>query len=181
MKKMNLVGFISVGFAQNTIHDFQNTVLNSKWHCLRQMPQKQGLTPELLGHTDPRTTPTKSWTCYNWKHMWVKIKCGCRKVICPLDEQKQGGGGGERNEAVITIIFVPFIYRVLKGFFLQMVQNLETVFWLWRLNKRFGFYVAQCWSIVLVTCRFQVRASINPLDISLECPCNWARQFRVLT
>ena len=25
---------------QNTKHDFQNTVLNSQWHCLRQMPQK---------------------------------------------------------------------------------------------------------------------------------------------
>ena len=33
--------FNSFGFARNTIHDFRNTILNSKWHCLRQMPQKQ--------------------------------------------------------------------------------------------------------------------------------------------
>ena len=37
---MSLTGSTSFGFAQNTIHDFQNTVLNSYWHCLRQMPQK---------------------------------------------------------------------------------------------------------------------------------------------
>ena len=30
----------SLGYAQNTTHDFQNTVLNSYWHCLRQLPQK---------------------------------------------------------------------------------------------------------------------------------------------
>ena len=29
------------GFAQDTLHDFQNTILNSKWDCLRQMPQKK--------------------------------------------------------------------------------------------------------------------------------------------
>ena len=39
-REMSLIGSTSFGFAQNTIHDFQNTVLNSKWHCLRQMPQK---------------------------------------------------------------------------------------------------------------------------------------------
>ena len=32
-----LIGFTFFGFAQNTIHGFQNTVLNSQWHCLRQM------------------------------------------------------------------------------------------------------------------------------------------------
>ena len=37
----SLIGSTSFGFAQNTIHDFQNTVINSSWHCLRQMPQKQ--------------------------------------------------------------------------------------------------------------------------------------------
>ena len=39
-REMSLIGSTSSGFAQNTIHDFQNTVLNSKWHCLRQTPQK---------------------------------------------------------------------------------------------------------------------------------------------
>ena len=39
-REMSLIGSTSSGFAQNTIHDFQNTVLNSKWLCLRQMPQK---------------------------------------------------------------------------------------------------------------------------------------------
>ena len=40
-REMSLIGSTSFGFAQNTMHDFQNTVLNSKWHSLRQMPQKQ--------------------------------------------------------------------------------------------------------------------------------------------
>ena len=29
MRKLSLIGSTSFGFAQNTIHDFQNTVLNS--------------------------------------------------------------------------------------------------------------------------------------------------------
>ena len=37
---MSLIGSTFFGFAQNTVHDFQNTVLNSLWHCLRQMQQK---------------------------------------------------------------------------------------------------------------------------------------------
>ena len=41
-RETSLIGSTSFGFAQNTIEDFQNTVLNSKWHCLRQMPQKHG-------------------------------------------------------------------------------------------------------------------------------------------
>ena len=40
-REMSLIGSTSFGFAQNTIHDFQNTVLNSLWHCLQQFPQKQ--------------------------------------------------------------------------------------------------------------------------------------------
>ena len=39
-RKIRLIGSTSFGFAQNTIHDFRNTVLKSQWHCLRQMPQK---------------------------------------------------------------------------------------------------------------------------------------------
>ena len=39
-REMSLIGSTSFGFAQNTMHDFQNTVLNSWWHCFRQMPQK---------------------------------------------------------------------------------------------------------------------------------------------
>ena len=39
-----LKGSTSFSFAQNTIYDFQNTVLNTYWHCLRQMPQKGGRT-----------------------------------------------------------------------------------------------------------------------------------------
>ena len=31
-REMSLIGSISSGFAQNTKHDFQNTVLNSLWH-----------------------------------------------------------------------------------------------------------------------------------------------------
>ena len=46
---MSLIGSASFGFAQNTIPDSQNTVLNTWWHCLRQMPQKlkafNGLNP----------------------------------------------------------------------------------------------------------------------------------------
>ena len=34
-RKMGLIGSTSFGFAQKTIHDFQNTVLNSLWHCHR--------------------------------------------------------------------------------------------------------------------------------------------------
>ena len=30
----------SFAFAQNTVHNFQITVLNSQWHCLRQKPPK---------------------------------------------------------------------------------------------------------------------------------------------
>ena len=39
-REMSLIGSTSFGFEQNTIHDFQNTVLTSWWPCLRQMPQK---------------------------------------------------------------------------------------------------------------------------------------------
>ena len=39
-REMSFIGSTSFGFAQNSIHDFQHTVLNSKWHCLRQMLQK---------------------------------------------------------------------------------------------------------------------------------------------
>ena len=37
-REMSLIGSTSFGFAQNMIHDFQNTVFNSCWHCLPQMP-----------------------------------------------------------------------------------------------------------------------------------------------
>ena len=47
-REMSLIGSTSFGFAQNTIHGFQNTVLNTKWHCLRQMPQLSCLS---LHHT----------------------------------------------------------------------------------------------------------------------------------
>ena len=43
--EMRLVGSISFGFAQNTEHDFRNTVLNSWWRCLRRMPQKKTTLP----------------------------------------------------------------------------------------------------------------------------------------
>ena len=36
----------SFGFAQNTLHDFPNTILNSKKRCLPQMPQKLNLSLE---------------------------------------------------------------------------------------------------------------------------------------
>ena len=39
-REMSLTGSTSFGFAQNTIHYFQNTVLNSYWPCLR-MPQSR--------------------------------------------------------------------------------------------------------------------------------------------
>ena len=38
LQKLSLIGSTSFGFAQNTLHDFGNTVLNSEWHCLYQMP-----------------------------------------------------------------------------------------------------------------------------------------------
>ena len=37
---IELIGSASFRFAQNMLHDFRNTVLNSLWHCLRLMPQK---------------------------------------------------------------------------------------------------------------------------------------------
>ena len=40
-REISFIGSTSFGFAQNTINDFQNTVLNSYWHCLRQTPQKK--------------------------------------------------------------------------------------------------------------------------------------------
>ena len=40
-REMSLTGSTSFGFAQNAIHDFQNIVLNSQWHCLQQMPQQE--------------------------------------------------------------------------------------------------------------------------------------------
>ena len=40
-------------FAQTKIHDFQNTVLNSQWHCLRQIPQKIFFTQLTLSNTNP--------------------------------------------------------------------------------------------------------------------------------
>ena len=33
-EKMSLMGFTSFGFAYTKIHDFQNTVFKSYWHCL---------------------------------------------------------------------------------------------------------------------------------------------------
>ena len=38
-RKISLIGPTSFSFAQNKMHDFQNTILNSLWHCLPQMPQ----------------------------------------------------------------------------------------------------------------------------------------------
>ena len=38
--KNYLIGSTSFGVAQNTINDFQNTVLNSQLQCFRQMPRK---------------------------------------------------------------------------------------------------------------------------------------------
>ena len=43
IQKLCLIGSASFGFPQNTIHDFQNTPLNSKWHCLREMQQSSML------------------------------------------------------------------------------------------------------------------------------------------
>ena len=34
-RESSLIGTTSFRFAQKTIHDFQNTVLNLQWHCLR--------------------------------------------------------------------------------------------------------------------------------------------------
>ena len=50
IETLDLIGFTFFGFAQNTMHDFQNTVLNSYGHCLRQnfVPQKLNLTNEKL-------------------------------------------------------------------------------------------------------------------------------------
>ena len=31
-REMSSMGSTFFGFAQNTVHDFRNTVLNSKWH-----------------------------------------------------------------------------------------------------------------------------------------------------
>ena len=39
IQKLRFIVSTFFGFAQNTLRAFQNTVLNSKWHCLRQMPQ----------------------------------------------------------------------------------------------------------------------------------------------
>ena len=46
LREMSLIGSCSFGFATNTIDDFQNTVLNSYRHCLRQIPQKYKLSHE---------------------------------------------------------------------------------------------------------------------------------------
>ena len=43
-REMSLIGSTSFGFAQNTMHDFQNTVLNSYSHFIRQMPQKPSVS-----------------------------------------------------------------------------------------------------------------------------------------
>ena len=40
IKKLRLIGSTSFGCAQNFLHDFQTTLLNSYWHCFRQMPGK---------------------------------------------------------------------------------------------------------------------------------------------
>ena len=39
-EKLSLTVFTSFGFAQNTLHDFRNTVLPLECHCLRQMSHK---------------------------------------------------------------------------------------------------------------------------------------------
>ena len=35
-REMSVIGSTSFGFAQNTIHDFQNTVLISRWQMLQK-------------------------------------------------------------------------------------------------------------------------------------------------
>ena len=40
--EMSLIESTAFGFAQNTIHDFQNTVLNSKWHVLDKCHKNGG-------------------------------------------------------------------------------------------------------------------------------------------
>ena len=37
---MSLIGSTSFSFAQNMMQDFQNTILNSQWQRLQQMPQE---------------------------------------------------------------------------------------------------------------------------------------------
>ena len=58
--EMTLTGSTSFGFAQNMIHDFQNTVLNLLWHCLRQMPQKSSLEIKKILYFD------LSFFCYSF-------------------------------------------------------------------------------------------------------------------
>ena len=46
--EFSLLGSTSFGFAQDTIQDFQSTILNSLWHGLQQMQQKLAVKGEIL-------------------------------------------------------------------------------------------------------------------------------------
>ena len=48
--KLSLIWFITFSFAQITIHDFQNTLWNSWWHCLRQMAQNSTTWTHMCFH-----------------------------------------------------------------------------------------------------------------------------------
>ena len=48
---MTLIVSTSFGFAQNTIHDFQNTLLNSWWRCLTTNATKIKVHPALTEST----------------------------------------------------------------------------------------------------------------------------------
>ena len=71
-REISLIGSTSFGFAQNTIHDFQNTVLNSYWHCLRQTPQK--LTPFRKRHPYRQPVATINKQKFNQIHHLAAIQ-----------------------------------------------------------------------------------------------------------
>ena len=57
---------VNFGFAQNTLHDFQYTVLNSQWHCLWQMPQKALCTEKSwVNKHEMNTEPYSVKRCLN--------------------------------------------------------------------------------------------------------------------
>ena len=63
-REMTLIVSTSFGFAQNTIHDFQNTLLNSWWRCLTTNATKIKVHPAL---TESGTLPHIPAACISYR------------------------------------------------------------------------------------------------------------------
>ena len=84
--ELNRVYFLH--FAQTvTINDFQNTIMNSQWHCFQQMPQK---TLWVRGGNAGKERFLRFELCFLPYQRWIssfeltyikRVVCSCYKLV----------------------------------------------------------------------------------------------------